>query len=420
VVGLRVDVNKILDEEDQIVLSKIREQGEAWIVGGWVRELLSGEEVTGDLDIATTLVPMELKDIFPRSLMVGEKYGTVMVRLEGAHGDGGLWEVTTLRNEGGYGDGRRPDNVSFGNDINSDLERRDFTINAMAIDHSGELIDLGGRGYEDLVNGLLRTVGDPEKRIAEDGLRIMRAFRFLDNGSNGLRIMDDQLSKAISTNCNMLERVSKERIWAELSQILSGNNTRGIVESMQEHGVLGSILPAIDCNCDVAFSRNVRVNLSLLCSSVESSGSELADSLKEFLRISNDDAGSISFLHDSRNVELDHSPSSIRRFRAYLPVYLQNEVLDYMSGLGRDTSKMASALESVPSNMAGNAPLVNGNMISETTGMEAGRRLGKLKGWLHRRQIEDDLGDSKQVLELLSEIDWSGSDPETWVALSWP
>lgn len=419
-VGLRVDVNKILDEEDQIVLSKIREQGEAWIVGGWVRELLSGEEVTGDLDIATTLVPMELKDIFPRSLMVGEKYGTVMVRLEGAHGDGGLWEVTTLRNEGGYGDGRRPDNVSFGNDINSDLERRDFTINAMAIDHSGELIDLGGRGYEDLVNGLLRTVGDPEKRIAEDGLRIMRAFRFLDNGSNGLRIMDDQLSKAISTNCNMLERVSKERIWAELSQILSGNNTRGIVESMQEHGVLGSILPAIDCNCDVAFSRNVRVNLSLLCSSVESSGSELADSLKEFLRISNDDAGSISFLHDSRNVELDHSPSSIRRFRAYLPVYLQNEVLDYMSGLGRDTSKMASALESVPSNMAGNAPLVNGNMISETTGMEAGRRLGKLKGWLHRRQIEDDLGDSKQVLELLSEIDWSGSDPETWVALSWP
>jgi|TARA_B100000959_G_scaffold286304_1_gene364341 tRNA nucleotidyltransferase/poly(A) polymerase len=420
VVGLRVDVNNILGEEDKIVLSKIRDRGEAWIVGGWVRELLSKEEVTGDLDIATTLMPKELKEIFPRSIMVGEKYGTVIVRLEGVHEEEGLWEVTTLRREGGYGDGRRPDNVSFGNDINADLERRDFTINAMAIDHTGELIDLGGKGHKDLSKGLLRTVGDPKKRIAEDGLRIMRAFRFLDNDPNGLRIMDDGLSEAISTNCNMLESVSKERIWAELSQILSGNNSRGILESMRAHGVLGSILPAIDCNCDVVFSRNVRVNLSLLCSSVESSGSELADSLKEFLRISNDDAGSISFLHDSRNADLDHSPSSIRRFRAYLPVYLQSEVLDYMAGLGNDTSKMMTALESVPPNKAGNAPLVNGNMISETTGMEAGRRLGKLKGWLHRRQIEDDLGDSIQVLELLSEIDWSGSDPGTWATLSWP
>ncbi|MEE2625518.1 MAG: CCA tRNA nucleotidyltransferase, partial [Candidatus Thermoplasmatota archaeon] len=104
----------LLGDNDRMVLSKIRGVGDAWIVGGWVRDAISGSPV-GDLDIATTLKPDEVKDLFPRSLMVGEKYGTVSVRLdEPSHEEEVIWEVTTLRGDGGYGDGRRPDNVEFG------------------------------------------------------------------------------------------------------------------------------------------------------------------------------------------------------------------------------------------------------------------------------------------------------------------
>ena len=161
-------------EADRQVLSGLRSKGKAWVVGGWVRESLSGQPMT-DMDIATTLLPDEVKEIFPLSLMYGADYGTVVVRLDGNEES---WEVTTLRSEGGYGDGRRPDNVEFGVDINEDLSRRDFTINAMAYDSDWKLIDPYD-GISDLENGVLKSVGDASERLSEDGLRVMRAYRFV-------------------------------------------------------------------------------------------------------------------------------------------------------------------------------------------------------------------------------------------------
>ena len=154
--------HKHLSEADRLVLDGLRSAGEAWIVGGWVREAASDRRET-DMDIATTLLPAEVKELFPRSLMVGEKYGTVIVRLDEEVSDG-TWEVTTLRSEGSYGDGRRPDMVEFGRNIKDDLARRDFTINAMAIDSDGSVIDPFG-GVSDLREGVLRAVG-----IASEGL----------------------------------------------------------------------------------------------------------------------------------------------------------------------------------------------------------------------------------------------------------
>ena len=119
-----------LSEADTQVLTRLRSAGEAWIVGGWVRDSIIGRPDT-DIDIATSLLPAEVKELFPRSLMVGEKYGTVIVRLdEGVVGEPS-WEVTTLRSEGTYGDGRRPDEVVFGSSIKDDLARRDLTINCL-------------------------------------------------------------------------------------------------------------------------------------------------------------------------------------------------------------------------------------------------------------------------------------------------
>ena len=185
-----------LCEGARIVLDRLGEEGEVWIVGGWVRDRIAGKD-SEDLDLATNLIPSEVKSAFPKSIMVGEEFGTVLVRVEDSKGRDFQCEVTTLRKDGGYTDGRRPDNVTFGNDIAEDLARRDFTINAMAIEPmkglvgeecpSGKLIDLDGRGVKDLESGLLRTVGQAEERIGEDGLRMVRAFRFLDLGEGGLR-----------------------------------------------------------------------------------------------------------------------------------------------------------------------------------------------------------------------------------------
>ena len=124
-----------LSPDDLFVLEKLRSKGEAWIVGGWVRELIGGGGKT-DLDIATTLHPEEVKDLFSRSLMVGARFGTVAVRLDRERESEEIWEVTTLRSDGSYGDGRRPDDVEFGTGIVEDLSRRDFTINAMALELS--------------------------------------------------------------------------------------------------------------------------------------------------------------------------------------------------------------------------------------------------------------------------------------------
>ena len=188
-----------LSEADRLVLDRLRTAGKAWIVGGWAREAASGRHET-DVDIATTLLPAEVKELFPRSLTVGEKYGTVIVRLDEGVSDG-TWEVTTLRSEGSYGDGRRPDQVEFGQSIEDDLARRDFTINAMAIDSDGNVIDPFD-GMADLRAGVLRAVGEASERLGEDGLRIMRAYRFLDSAGN-MRSMESSLRSVSYTHLTL-------------------------------------------------------------------------------------------------------------------------------------------------------------------------------------------------------------------------
>jgi tRNA nucleotidyltransferase (CCA-adding enzyme) len=407
-----------LGEDDRTVLRRLRNRGEAWVVGGWVRDSLSGNQA-GDIDIATTLRPEEVKEIFPRSLMIGEQYGTVSVRLDESNASERIWEVTTLRSEGSYGDGRRPDNVEFGDDIEADLSRRDFTINAMAIGDSGELVD-PFEGLADLDSGVLRSVGDAYDRIGEDGLRIMRAFRFLDRGNRGVRDLDSSLSDAISGNLNMLENVSKERVGSELALILSGENVGEIVNLMNYHGVIGAILPGISIETGVGMTNRWRVNLALICSADEREGGELGGLLSGLLRIPKDVSKTIAFLHDCGSVRLDAHPSSIRRFKIALPATSQEDLLSYLTGMHRDTSEFSDALGSIGPLRAGNAPLVDGNMLSRVTGLEPSKRLGRLKGWLHRRQIEEDLISPEDVLALLDGMEWAESDPDLWPILSWP
>ena len=423
-----VDLSDLCDGA-RIVLDRLGEKGDAWIVGGWVRDRMIGKD-SQDIDLATNLIPSEVKSTFPRSIMVGEEFGTVLVRVEDSKGRDFQCEVTTLRKDGGYSDGRRPDNVIFGNNIEEDLARRDFTINAMAIKPmkglvgvecpSGKFIDLDGRGAKDLESGLLSTVGQAEKRIAEDGLRIVRAFRFLDLGEGGLREFDPELSVAITSNLSILSRVSKARIWNELQRILSCSNSMRIVESMVEHGIFEEILPGISINTSANQSGDHIVNLALICRDEVTDGPEISDRVASLLRLSKKESSAFSSLHECRKLDLDPSIESVRRFSATMSDMQKSRILDYMRGLGTDTGDFESKLEQYSRLKAGPGALVDGSRISEITGLEGGKRLGRLKDWLHRIQVERDLSSEEEVVGLLAEFDWKNSNFEDWQGLSWP
>nr|AIF18355.1 tRNA (cca) [uncultured marine thaumarchaeote KM3_82_D05] len=412
-----------IGEADRLVLEGLRSAGKAWIVGGWVREALSGRKKT-DIDIATTLLPSEVKELFPRSLMVGAKYGTVMVRLDESISDD-MWEVTTLRKEGSYGDGRRPDQVEFGQSIEDDLARRDFTINAMAIDSDGDLIDPFD-GHSDLKEGILRAVGYPlgdpavpGERLGEDGLRIMRAYRFLDS-ADGMRSMEGSLRSAVKDNLEMLDVVSRERIGVEMMRILGGWNPGEVVSQMLEDGVMGRVMPEIACTAAPSFCEDSIVNLALLCSDEPSEGGDMVTELRSALVLAKQQLRLVAFLHDARGASLSTEVGRLRRFRAALPAEWRSAFTAYSLGLGKDTEEFSGALESLSPLIAGNAPLVNGTALVEATGLEPGPRMGRLKGLLHRIQVERDLSTSGEVLSVLDEMDWRDSDYESWPALGWP
>jgi tRNA nucleotidyltransferase (CCA-adding enzyme) len=379
-------------------------------VGGWVREALLGNSST-DLDIATTLTPDKVKKLFPRSIPIGEDYGTVIVRLEKEIE--GQWEVTTLRKEGTYGDGRRPDNVLFGDKIEDDLARRDFTINAMAIDENWNIIDRFG-GKKDLQQNILRSVGNADERIAEDGLRIMRAFRFLD-GEGAIRTLDRDLELAIIENKNMLENVSNERIGDEIKKILSKNNSKEILAIMEKTGVLNCLFNELSIEIAKIRGNNPLVTLAIILNKNDCDGKELSNKLRDILKFSRKELELISFLHDNKSVIFDKDLGGLRRFSVYLSEEQKKAILEYHNPLG-----FIESLNNMENLVKNRLPLIDGITLSNSTNIEPGPKLGMLKGWLYRQQIEKNLTNKEEILELLDDIDWKNEDYKTWPILSWP
>lgn len=195
------------------VLEKIWEAGyEAYYVGGSVRDRLLGLPVN-DVDIATSAHPHEIKAIFKRTVDVGIEHGTILVLAEG-----GEYEITTFRTESTYKDFRRPDEVTFVRSLNEDLKRRDFTMNAIAMDEEGQLNDPYG-GLKDIELEIIRAVGNPHERFSEDALRMMRAVRFA--GQLNFEIEAETL-QSIKDNAPLLEKIAIERIQVEFEKLLTG------------------------------------------------------------------------------------------------------------------------------------------------------------------------------------------------------
>ena len=203
----------------------------AFAVGGCVRDLLLGRE-PHDWDVATDATDREITDIFPRTAPTGVKYGTVTVIMPG-----GQVEVTTFRRDGAYLNARKPDSVEFVGDVREDLARRDLTVNAMAMDRQGSIIDPFG-GREDLDRRLLRCVGDPERRFSEDALRMFRLLRF--SAQLGFKC-DGAALAAVKRLAPLAGRLSAERVRDELIKTLTSPAPEAAA-LMIEYGLLSGFM----------------------------------------------------------------------------------------------------------------------------------------------------------------------------------
>ena len=206
----------------------------AYAVGGCVRDSLLGQ-TPHDWDLCTSATPEQVLELFGEThcIPTGLQHGTVTVK----HG-GELYEITTFRTEGAYSDGRHPDHVAFVPDVKEDLARRDFTINAMAYNAEEGLIDPFG-GQSDLAAGIVRAVGEPQRRFEEDALRILRLYRFAARFGFAIDPATGQAARAL---CRHLDCVSEERIAEELSRLLAAPAPGAYLEAE----VLAVIFPELD------------------------------------------------------------------------------------------------------------------------------------------------------------------------------
>ena len=223
------------------VMRKLGQAGfEAYAVGGCVRDLML-ERVPEDWDITTNATPEEIQKVFPESFYEN-RFFTVTVKTGSEDPSLKEIEITTFRKEGRYEDKRHPSEVRPAESLEEDLSRRDFTVNAMALTAGGELRD-PFKGMEDLKGKLIRAVGNPGERFAEDALRMLRAIRF--SAKLGFAI-EDGTRKEIKENAEWLRAVSKERIRDEFVKMATGPNGKAAVEMLHELNILKYFLPELE------------------------------------------------------------------------------------------------------------------------------------------------------------------------------
>ncbi len=319
---------------------------DAYIVGGAVRDTLLGN-AAHDFDIATNALPEVIKNTFPKTIDTGIKHGTVTVL-----DSDGAYEVTTFRSDGEYNDMRRPDTVTFIDDLETDMHRRDFTINALAYNERRGIVDCVG-GISDIENKIIRCVGNPEVRFREDALRMLRAVRF--SAVLGFTI-EENTANAIKKCAVMIKRISAERIREELEKILRSENPGGIYK-LREFGLMQYIIPELD----ICFSVKQKNKYHLynvgehimhavaatpddiiirwaallhdigkpLTKSTDQNGIihfyghhresvRLANDILHRLKLSNDERKSILMLIENHDIRIDANPVAVKRVMARL------------------------------------------------------------------------------------------------------
>ncbi|WP_100331398.1 CCA tRNA nucleotidyltransferase [Bacillus xiapuensis] len=227
--------NQQLFEQASPLLEQLEQAGfEAYYVGGAVRDYLLDRPI-GDVDIATSALPEEVKSVFPKTVDIGIDHGTVLVLWRGSG-----YEVTTFRTESDYKDFRRPEKVAFVRSLTEDLQRRDFTINAIAMDRHGRIID-PFHGQEAIKDKEIRTVGLAEERLTEDALRMMRAARFVSQLGFTLH---PETASALASHASLLKHIAVERKLSEMNKLLDGTGKKAGIDILLQAGLF-TYLPGL-------------------------------------------------------------------------------------------------------------------------------------------------------------------------------
>ncbi len=367
----------------------------AWVVGGCVRDHLLGRAVS-DWDLCTSATPRRVMKLFRRTVPTGIEHGTVTV-----FHDGEQCEVTTLRGDGAYTDGRRPDTVAFIADLGEDLARRDFTVNAIAYDPIAETLSDPHGGLGDLRLGLLRAVGDPRTRFREDGLRVLRGARF--TAALGFDL-EAATEAAIPEALDVFGKVSAERVREEWIKALKAHAPSRAFRVMARTGSLAVTLPALDRvasdaeaweramaaldTCPLPFTSR----LGALLHGVDV---KVLDGWFRAGKFSNDERATVLRLvrfHDVTAVE-GASDASLRRWLRDVGREAVGDVLD-VAGAVRGVG-LAELRARVRAELDGGVPLavnelaVDGNMLMAKLGMKPSRALGATLAGL----LEDVLDD---------------------------
>ncbi|NOT00259.1 MAG: CCA tRNA nucleotidyltransferase [Phycisphaerales bacterium] len=390
------------------IIGTLRHAGHtAYLAGGCVRDMLLGQPPK-DYDVVTDARPNDIRGLFRRTELVGAKFGVVIVRLHGV-----MTEVATFRADGTYSDGRHPDEVVFGGEI-EDAHRRDFTVNAIFYDPADHrVIDhVGGRA--DLDARLIRTVGGPDRRFAEDHLRLLRAVRFA--ARLGFDIHADTVA-AIARHADRLPTISAERIREELKLILT-HPTRadgwGWLTStgLANHLVAGLNWPAPERARIAARLASIEGGIGFapaLAVVLRDRSPADAQSVCRSLRCTNDEVRSVAWLlrslprvHDPRSLEL----ADLKMLMADddfddLAELLRGDLLADGAGLGPWDALMARA-RAIPRDAVAPAPFITGEDVL-ARGVPAGPDIGRILDAVYRSQLNESVRDRSAAMVLMDE-----------------
>lgn len=403
-----------IPEHVRLISADLRNAGfRSWIVGGCVRDTLRGRsDRISDWDLATDAKPEDVIRIFPKVIPTGMQHGTVTVMMEGFG-----YEVTTLRGEGAYSDGRRPDEVFFVKSIEEDLARRDFTVNAIAADPiTCEITDPWG-GMTDLKAGILKAVGDPMARFQEDGLRVLRAARFCSVLQFSL---DTGTEAAIRPNLETFAKVAKERVLAELVKAVEKSAMPSLAFGVMRYsGILDTVIePLAKMDHDHFWHTMDRLDkaprifphamAAMLLETSESDAS--VDRLLRSLKMSNADRELVlSIVRGLRGAPsfqemLSWSPAEMRRWAARMGHSILKDALTVyflnpgdLGPVGALISRVAEVLHpTAVLDLKGLA--VSGDDLQTQLGIAPSRKMGQMLSGLLEYVLEEPARNERNVL----------------------
>jgi len=429
------------------IVKRLKEKGfTAYYAGGAVRDMLLGID-HGDIDIATSATPDEIEQLFVKTYPIGKEFGVIHV-----HEEGHQFEVATFRNDSGYSDGRRPDFVTFSN-AQEDAKRRDFTINGMFYDPlTKKVIDHVG-GEADLKEGVIRFIGDPEERIKEDHLRLLRAVRFAHQIKGQF---EPATYEAIKKHAHLIKDVSQERVRDELNKMLLQDTRANAMEDLQDLGLLTHIFPELEKLKGVAQPKryhregscwnhamqsisslkkergdNIKLIWAVLLHdigkpatfSVEErirfdghaqASAEIARKVLRRLRFSNRDVEEICWAvehHMSLFHLIEDKTSEVRKrtwflnpafeillelHRADIEGTTPSDLTSYKK-LKRQYKKIIKKLKRIPK-------LLSGHEVAELTGLQPGKELGDIMKALSEQQLLEKITTQKQAISFVKKM----------------